>query len=455
MARVGKALDVKTLEALKPAGSTYRRSDGGGLMIEVRPTGAKLWICRLTVDGKRRDMGLGGFPALTLAKARAAALAATQAAKLGIDPIASRAAEQAERIAARKAASEAAERTFRSLTEKCIANLAPGFKNDRTADLWRTSLEAHAFPVLGDMPIADIDQTAVLRAIDGVWTSRPATGRKVLRRIGTILRYAAAHGLRANDNPADARMLRHAGLSALPGGRKHPSLPWARVPAFIKALDSREGLAPLALRLCILTAVRSNEVRCATWAEISCDGGAMWVIPGERMKLLRSVQPKPHRVPLSDAAVVTLLHAYRLATGTEATLDNLPKFATLRGNELIFPSRNQRTPLSDMALSAVIRRMNEGQPKDAPLPWRDADGRGAVPHGFRASFRTWVDDVRPQDGMAAESALAHEDGNKVAGAYRRSDLFDRRVPLMQAWADHCESAPPVEVPTVQKLSATR
>lgn len=295
MARVSKALDVKTLEALKPQEKSYRRSDGGGLMIEVRPTGAKMWICRLTVDGKRRDMGLGGFPTVTLAKARAAAMAAIQAAGQGVDPIVSRAAEQAERVAARKAASEAAERTFRSIAEKCTVNLTPGFKSGRTADLWRNSLATHAFPVLGDMPIADIDRAAVLRAMDDVWTRRPATARKVLRRIGTILRYAAAHGLRANDNPADTRMLRQAGLPALPGGRKHPSLPWAKVPAFMEALGRYEGLAPLALRFCILTAVRSNEARCATWDEISFDGRSDVGDPGRANEAVaqRSAQAAP------------------------------------------------------------------------------------------------------------------------------------------------------------------
>jgi integrase len=444
MARVSKVLDVKTLAALKPEDATYRRSDGEGLMIEVRPTGTKIWIVRLTVDGKRRDMGLGGFPAVSLADARAAAKAAKQKAADGTDPIELRSTERAQRIKARNDASEAAERTFEIIAEKYITKAAPGWKDERTADIWRNSLKAHAFPVLGKMPIAEIDRAAVLRAIDDVWTSRPATARKVLRRIGTVLRYAAAQGLRANDDPADARMLRHAGLPSLPGGRKHPSLPWKKVPSFFKALDEREGLAPLALRMCILTVVRSNEVRGATWAEISFDGQPEWTIPGERMKQRRSVQIKPHRVPLSDAAVATLLLAYRLATGMDATADNLPKLAALRGTKLIFPSRDPAKPLSDMALSSVIRRMNEGQPAGAPLPWRDVDGRGAVPHGFRSSFRTWVDDTRPEDAAAAECALAHEDTNQVSGSYRRSDLFDRRVPLMQSWADHCGSVPIVQ-----------
>ena len=152
----------------------------------------------------------------------------------------------------------------------------------------------------------------MLRAVGAVWATRPAMARKVLRRIGAVLRYAAAHGWRANDNPADARMLRHAGLPALPGGRKQPSLPWQKVPAFMQALERMEGLAPLALRFCILTALRSGEVRGARWSELSFDGGAVWTVPGERMKAKRAADVQPHRVPLSAAAVAVLARAYTL-----------------------------------------------------------------------------------------------------------------------------------------------
>jgi integrase len=438
---VTNALDVKTIEALKPRAAVYRVSDGGGLLLEVKPSGAKVWLCRLTVDGKRRDMGLGGYPAVSLKDARGAARKACELARKGADPIAARDAEAAARKAAREAEAraqqEAEKRTFRAVAEACIKAQAPGWKSERTADLWRNSLAAHAFPTLGDMPVAAIDRAAVMRAIDGVWQSRPATGRKVLRRIGTILRYAAAHGMRANDNPADARMLRHAGLPALPGGRKQPSLPWQRMPAFMLALDKMPGIAPLALRFVILTALRSGEVRGARWSELSFDGGAVWTVPGERMKGKKAADVQPHRVPLSTAAVAVLACAYTLRTGAEASAEDLPERAALMGDALIFPSARLTTPLSDMALSAVIRRMNEARPKGAPPPWRDADGREAVPHGFRASFRTWVDDTRPTEAEAAERALAHEDHNQVRDRYRRSDLFDRRVPLMNAWAEWC------------------
>lgn len=430
-------LDVLSVKALKPRTTTYRVSDGGGLLLEVRPSGAKVWLCRLTVAGKRRDMGLGGYPTVSLKEARDAAQHARKVAKAGSDPILERGQQAEALIAAREAAAEVKARTFETVALACIKAQAPGWKSRRTADIWQTSLERYAFPALGGMPVADVDRTAVLRAVSEVWATRPATGRKVLRRIGSVLRYAAAHGWRANDNPADARMLRHAGLPALPGGRKQPSLPWQRLPTFMRALDAMPGLAPLALRFAILTALRSGEVRGARWSEVSFDGGAVWTVAGERMKGKKAADVQPHRVPLTQAALATLARAYTEVTGAPATADDLPRLATLMRNMLIFPSAKRTTPLSDMALSAVLRRMNADRPEGIPAPWRDADGREAVPHGFRSTFRTWIDDTRPEDAEAAEKALAHEDGNRVRDRYRRSDLFDRRVPLMAAWTDWC------------------
>jgi integrase len=190
----------------------------------------------------------------------------------------------------------------------------------------------------------------------------------------------------------------------------------------------------------VLTALRSGEVRNARWSWLSFDGVPTMTVPGEVMKGKKTGEVMPHRVPLSDAALEALARAYGEANGTTATLDALPKLAALARDALIFPSAKRTTPLSDEALSAVMRRMNADRPDDMPAPWRDADGRVAVPHGFRATFSTWVDDTRPAEREAAEKALAHEVANKVSGAYRRSDLFDRRQPLMRDWAENCGSS---------------
>ena len=433
-------LDARTVEAAKPRTTPYRLSDGGGLLLEVRPTGGKMWMVRLTVGGKRRDIGLGGFPAVSLKIARTKAEAARRLATAGIDPVEERQrlTRDAEQEAA--AAKRAEARTFRSVAEACIAAEAPGWKSQRTKLLWLHTLEQWIFPHLGDMPVGEIDRTAVHRAIEEVWTTRPATGKKVLRRIGAVLRYAAANGWRANDNVADARMLRYAGLPALPGGRKHPSLPWARMPMFMSALGEMPGLAPLALHMVVMTALRSGEVRNMRWSWLSFDGTPTLTVPGEMMKSKRSVEVRPHRVPMTGEALKTLAVAYAATTGTAATASDLPRLALAQGDKLVFPSARLTTPLSDMALSAVVRRMNASRAEGMLAPWRDADGREAVPHGFRASFSTWVDDTRPEEREAAERALAHEIGNKVSGAYRRSDLFDRRISLMEAWASHCCSS---------------
>jgi integrase len=434
---MGSNLDARTVDAAKPRARRYRLSDGGGLLLEVHPTGAKVWVCRLTIGGKRRDMGLGSYPAVSLKAARMAARVARETAARGDDPIEARRRRAREQAAERQAAAEAEARTFRHVAALCIAAQQPGWKNPRTAALWEASLARWVHPVIGDMPVAEIDRPAVLRAVGDVWRARPETARKVLHRLGVVLRYAAAHGWRDANNPADPRMLRYAGLPALPGGRKQPSLPWTRVPAFMAALDAMPGMAPLALRLQVLTALRSGEVRHARWSWVSFDGVPTLTIPGEVMKGKKAAEMRAHRVPLSAAALETLARAYSLATGTAAKPDDLPRLVPLLRDALIFPGAKRDTPLSDMALSAVMRRMNADRPADAPPPWRDPDGREAVPHGFRASFSSWVDDTRPHEREAAERALAHEVGNKVSAAYRRTDLFDRRIRLMDDWAEHC------------------
>ena len=434
-----------------------RFGDGDGLYVQVARGDTKSWLFRFTLHGKAREMGLGpvGDPpdGVPLAEARKRAAAARALLAEGRDPIEERQRGARQQQAKRKATAEAEARTFRAVAAACIQAEAPGWKHKRTAKTWAASLEQHAYPVLGDLPVAEIDRAKVREAIDGVWTSAPATGRKVLRRVAAVLRYAAAHGWRANDNPADPKMLRYTGLTPTPGSKKRPSLPWPQAPAFMNALAKVEGVPALALRFMVLTALRSVEARKTRWSWLSFDGVPTMTVPGEVMKGDKSKDVTPHRVPLSPAALDVLALAYRHATGTTATAAQLPQLAALRGDTLIFPSSKRGVPLTDMVVSTVMRRMNADRPDGAPAPWRDADGREAVPHGFRSTFRTWIDDTRPHEEVAAEKALAHEVGNEVSGRYRRSDLFRRRVALMNQWAAHC--VPSATAKTPASLAAAR
>ena len=440
-------LDAKTVEAAKPRSRKYRLSDGGGLLLEIlplakkpsgkKPSGAKVWLARVTVAGKRRDMGLGAWPAVSLAQAREKALAARREARDGTDPIKARRAAAKALEAARKAEEEADRRVFAKVAEAVIKAEAPSWKNARTAHMWQSSLELHAAPLM-KLPVASITREMVRDCILPIWHEKPIIAAKTLRRIGAVLRYAAAQGWGADATAADVRILRHLGFTKQAGERAHPSLAWRQAPAFFEALDKIKGLAPLALRFAALSALRSGEARALRWNWISFDGGqAVLTVPGLVMKGRKLSEPPPHRVPLSTAMLETLARAYALAHSVKVVPSELPKLARLAGDSWIFPNASRTGPFCDVALLAVIRRMNEG--KDGPK-WVDPSGRPVVPHGWRATFRTWCDDCHPGERDAAEKALAHEDANKVAGRYRRSDLFERRIGLMEAWGQHCTKA---------------
>ena len=440
-------LDAKTVEAAKPRSRKYRLSDGGGLLLEIlplakkpsgkKPSGAKVWLARVTVAGKRRDMGLGAWPAVSLAQAREKALAARREARDGTDPIKARRAAAKALEAARKAEEEADRRVFAKVAEAVIKAEAPSWKNARTAHMWESSLKLHAAPLM-KLPVASITREMVRDCILPIWHEKPIMAAKTLRRIGAVLRYAAAQGWGADATAADVRILRHLGFTKQAGERAHPSLAWRQAPAFFEALDKIKGLAPLALRFAALSALRSGEARALRWNWISFDGGqAVLTVPGLVMKGRKLSEPPPHRVPLSTAMLETLARAYALAHSVKVVPSELPKLARLAGDSWIFPNASRTGPFCDVALLAVIRRMNEG--KDGPK-WVDPSGRPVVPHGWRATFRTWCDDCHPGERDAAEKALAHEDANKVAGRYRRSDLFERRIGLMEAWGQHCTKA---------------
>lgn len=417
------SLDVKTLEALKPRGKIYRLTDKDGLQVEVAETGAKRWFYRYQLGGKRHVLPIGRFPEVGLREARQRAADARRLVKQGIDPLKERDATKAAAKAAAEAeaAKVAQRRTFAEVAATYIASIAPGFTHPKSAPDWRASLRDHA-ALLADMDVADITHKEVAATLAPIWLAKPERAKKVLQRIGAVLQFAAFHGWRDASNPADAKALRLAGLPPRPSGSNWPSLRWHDVPAFLKALDKRrQSASSLCLRFVVLAGLRSAEGRAVRWSWINWEGEVpVLTIPGRAMK---GASARDHRLPLSGPHVDVLRRAWALAGGGEA----FPP----RHDALVF-CNTRGAMLSDMALSQLVRGMNEPE-----AVWVDGSGRPVVVHGFRASFSTWVDDTRPHEREAAEKALAHQVANKVSAAYRRSDLLDRRVPLMAAWAAHC------------------
>lgn len=415
-----------------------RLGDGGGLYLQLTPEGGKSWLYRYTLAGKAREMGLGPValaddkPGVTLAAARREVARLAQLVREGRDPIAERDARRAESRAAAEAEAAEAKRkgnTFRDVAEIVLTKVERERANAKHQYQWRQTIEAYAYPHLGDMPVGEITVADVLRVLTPIWETKTETAQRLRGRIEKVLTVAGAMGLRPRDqNPAVWRgnlkeMLPAPSRVAVV--QHQPALDMAEVPAFLAALRAREGVAALALEFGILTAARSGEVRGARWSEINL-AAAVWEIPAERMKAR-----KPHRVPLTPAALAIL-----------------EKVAQLRDGEtpdaLVFPGYRQGKPLSDMTLTAVVKRMNG---KSSPPTWRDKAGNPVVPHGFRAAFKQWALAQGWADHLS-ETALAHQDANKVRAAYAREDLLAERRPMMEAWAGFCAapSAPAVVVP---------
>lgn len=424
--KMGKltALAVKSLKHPSNQGRPVRFPDGDGLYLQVTAGDAKSWLFRYMLNGKSREMGLGpaGDPPdrVPLAKARTLAAQAKGRLQGGHDPIDERQAEAAAKI---RAQAEAKERTFKAAAQALVDSKQSGWRNAKHGAQWLATLKSYAYPEIGDKPVAEIDTAAVLAVLRPIWERVPETASRVRQRIEAVLDAAAVKGWRSGDNPA--RWKGHL-AGALPPPRKvkpvehHPALPWQRIGAFMASLNTREGMAPLALRFVILTAARTGEVRKMRWNEVDFEA-KVWTVPSRNMKA-----GKTHRVPLSPMA--------------SAVLDLVMPLRT-KDTDLVFPGARKLVPLSDMALSEVVRRMNEGGETGARPPWSDAEGRAVVPHGFRACFRMWAGETRPEGREVVEMALAHTIKDKVEAAYARSDLLEKRRVLMEAWAEQCARLP--------------
>ncbi|GGK28199.1 tyrosine-type recombinase/integrase [Salinarimonas ramus] len=363
-----------------------RHSDGGGLYLNVTPTGARSWVFMWKVAGKRREMGLGPLRDVPLAKARELAADARRMVRDGADPLAAR---EPPKVM-----------TFGEAADALITSMSASWRNAKHRAQWEMTLRDYCAP-MRTKPVDEVGTDDVLAVLQPIWQSKAETASRLRGRIERVLDYAKARGLRTGENPA--RWRGH--LDAiLPRPKKltrghHRAMPFDDVPAFMSRLRDRVGVSARALEFLVLTAARSGEVLGMRWSEVDFDA-AVWSVPAERMKGGRA-----HRVPLTDRAVDILVELNKAAVG-----------------EYVFPGMKLNRPLSVMALEMVLRRMKVD----------------FTVHGFRSAFRDWAGERTPFPREIAEAALAHLVGDEVERAYRRGDALEKRRALMTAWSDFVE-----------------
>ena len=364
-----------------------RHGDGDGLYLLVKPSGAKSWVLRTVVRGRRCDIGFGGYPLVSLVEARAAAFDNRKLARAGGDPLALKRRPDIP--------------IFEEAARTVIAIHKPTWRDGgKSAGQWESSLRQYAFPRLGAKRVDTIATADVMAVLLPIWTEKAETARRIRQRIGAVMKWAVAQGYRG-DNPAGDAIA--AALPRTGGTRRHfRAVHHSEVGDVIRVVRGSQAslAARLAFEILVLTAARSGEVRGATWSEIDMDA-ATWTIPGERMKAGRE-----HRVPLSGRALAVLDEA--------RALDD--------GSGLVFPASAGHKSMSDSTLSKLLRELSID----------------AVPHGFRSTFRDWCSEAAHAPREVAEACLAHV-VKGVEGAYARSDLLDRRRKLMDRWAAYLVS----------------
>ena len=381
-----KALTAIRVRNIKAPG---RYADGNGLYLIVDKSGAKRWMLRTMVRGKRRDMGLGSVRLVTLAEAREKAAQFRKVAREGGDPFTER------------QRNSRAVPTFQQAADKVHSERSPAWKNRKHAAQWINTLRRYAYPTFGNQRVDQIETPDVLRALSPIWLTKPETARRVRQRIGVVLDWAKAAGFRVGDNPVEGVTK---GLPKQPDNENHhAAMPYNDIPAFVSELrESKfDGAVKFALEFLILTGTRTNEVLGATWDEVDFES-ENWTIPSERMKASRA-----HRVPLADCCLEVLVSARK----------------RFKSSYYVFPGRLSERPLSDMSLLMVLRRMDVQ----------------ATVHGFRSSFRDWAAEQTNFPREVCEMALAHTIKNKAEASYRRGDLLEKRRRLMEAWSDFVSS----------------
>jgi integrase len=400
--KIEAALKKTRVAAGRGTGKTVLLGDGGGLTLQISRTGTASWLHRYMRHGKPVGLGLGAYPAVSLKAARKKAEEVRQKLAEGKDPLAEKRAHQAEQKLA-----STSQTTFDSCAAMYISDHKAEWKSAKHAQQWTNTLSMYATPIIGDREIGSIATADLLRILKPIWLTKNETASRVRGRIEAVLDWAAAHDMRSGENPARFRgHLEHLLARSTPEQRAekhHLAMPHEKVPAFFLDLSKQDGMSRWALEFLVLTACRTSEVLGAQWQEVSPDG-TLWVIPKERMKA-----GKEHRVPLAPRAL--------------EILEQVKPFEKGKG-VYIFPSGSEDRPLSNMALSMLLRRMGV---------------TNATVHGFRSTFRDWVGERTTHDHRTAEAALAHRLPDRVAAAYARSDLYEKRSAMMKDWAAHCFS----------------
>jgi integrase len=382
------AINRLTARAVETKRNRGHYADGGGLVLQISKWGTKSWIFRYQRDGRERHMGIGPVHTLSLIEARERARECRRLLLDGRDPIDERTAERRRRqIEAARAM------TFTQCAEAYIAAHQAGWTNRKHRTQWSSSVEAYAFPVMGDLPVAAIDTALVMKCLEPMWKAKPETAKRVRGRIEAVLDWAAVRGFRSSENPARWRGHLDKLLPA-PGkvrATSHfPAIAWTDLAAFMADLRACEPISARALEFTILTAARTGEAVAARWSEFDL-AAKTWTIPAARMKAKRD-----HRVPLSPRVL--------------EILSDIP-----RHSEKVFD-------LGNSALLNALKRMGRAD---------------LTVHGFRSTFRDWAAETTAYPNHVVEMALAHLVSDKVEAAYRRGDLLEKRRRLMEEWARYC------------------
>ncbi len=384
MPRAARALTDRQIASTKPG----RHAVGGGLYVEVRTTGSRFWVFRFQKDGVRREMGLGSYPAVTLADARRLADEAARTIASGKDPI-------SDKQSKKTTAAAQVPPNFQDLAEEYIRIHEVSWKNEKHRAQWRSTLSTYAFPFIGNKSIDQITIRDVADLLQPIWSEKSETASRVRGRIEEIIDFGIHRGLRKEVNPATWKSRLEYELPRVAKSKRHfRSLDWRSLPSFFKRLRVTDGYGARALELKILTAARTSMVIGATWDEVDFDD-RVWNLPANRMKSGRAF-----RVPLSTPA-----------------LDLLDRMRTVRENDYVFPGESG-PGLSNMTMRATLKRM------DFPV----------TPHGFRATCKTWGEEETSTDSTVLDVVLSHQVRDDLWDAYMRGDYFRKRTAFMEAWA---------------------